>query len=447
MSAAERTVAVVGGGIAGIGAAYSLTKAGYKVSIFELGNRLGGNCFGIDVEDDAGKVHRVDAGVTDFNMDNFPSVKMLVEEMGMPYRPIEQDASFMHPSGATSWHTQDGQPVFRDTPQDEARLKAEMAKFSQECVEILSDDRFKDVTLGQYLDEKGYGEEFRNLYLYPRAAGSFPMPDTPAGDYWARGMVAFWNIHGIVGGKGKANRQVVVGGMYKYCEAFEGWLAARGGTVNTRSRVVGVARRHKAKAAGEPVVDFVRVRYKTRDDAHKTGRFDHVVFACGSNRVTPLLEDKKDGEEGIFPKFPYQRAVVYIHRDPALMPDDRAAWQPYNYVLAEDGEPEIFPTITFYVNKLGGLEGVPDVFLTMNPFRDPDEDKVYAERFWVHPIMDGTTGPLAAQVDGLQGGRNTWYCGSYLREPFVHEPALASGLDVAKRIIAADQAANLAPAG
>ena len=444
---AERTVAVVGGGIAGIGASYELAKAGYKVAIFEIGNRLGGNCFGIDIEDNAGKVHRVDAGVTDFNMDNFPSVRALVEEMGMPYKPIEQDASFMHPDGRTSWHTTADGPVFYDALEDEARFRQEIATFSTACVEILNDPAYATITLGQYLDEKGYGEEFRHLYLYPRAAGSFPMPDTPASDYWARGMVGFWNIHGIVGGKGKANRMVVEGGMYRYCEAFEGWLTAHGGQVFTRSRVVGVSRRFKAKTAGEAAkAQFARVRFKTRDDEHRTMRFDHVIFACGSNRVTPLLEDKQDGEDTIFPKFPYQRAVVYIHKDPALMPADRSAWSPYNYVLAEDGEPEIYPTITFYVNKLGGLSGVPDVLLTMNPHRDPDEDKVYAERFWVHPVLDGAGAGLSAKVEGLQGIKNTWFCGSYLREPFVHEPALASGLAIGKRVVQEDQSAGLAPA-
>lgn len=443
----ERTVAVVGGGIAGIGAAYALTEAGYKAAIFEIGNRLGGNCFGVDVTDADGKVHRVDAGVTDFNFDNFPSVRAMVDAMGMTYAPIRQDASFMHPDGRTSWHTADGEPVFFEPLRDEARFRAEIARFSGACVEILTDPRFADYTLGRYLDENGYGEEFRHFYLYPRAAGSFPMPDAPASDYWARGMVGFWSIHGIVGGKGKANRMVVDGGMYRYCEAFEGWLTARGGQVFTRSRVVGVSRRHKVRQAGDTEkATFARVRFKTRDDDHRTMRFDHVVFACGSNRVAPLIEDKRDGEETVFPKFPYQRAVVYVHNDPALMPADRAAWAPYNYVLAEDGEPEIFPTITFYVNELGGLKGAPDVLLTMNPYRDPDEDKVYAERFWVHPILDGTGAALAERVAALQGVRNTWFCGSYLREPYVHEPALATGLDVARQLIAADTASGLAPA-
>ena len=57
----------------------------------------------------------------------------------------------------------------------------------------------------------------------------------------------------------------------------------------------------------------------------------------------------------------------------------------------------------------------------------------------------GAASKLAAEVDASQGAENTWYCGSYLREPFVHEPALASGLDVVERIIAADKSADRAP--
>jgi len=441
-----RTAAVIGGGVAGIGAAYNLAKAGYKVSVLEISPRLGGNCFGVDLKAEDGTVHRVDAGVTDFNRDTFVNVHALIDDLGLDYAPINQDASFMHPDGRTGWYTRDGEAIFVEEPEDRERLTAEITRFNTECGEVLGNAEFAGVTLDDYLDARGYGREIRQKYLYPRAAGCFPMPDEMPGDYQVQSVVGFWTIHGITGGGGKPNRLCVIGGMYRYCEVFEDWLRARGGEVLTACRVVGVSRRYKKRHPEDTdKSQFVRVRYKTRDDEHLTKRFDHVVFACGSNRVVPLLEDKRENEVEIFPRFPYQRAVVAIHHDPAFMPDDREAWGAYNYLYIEEGEPEILPSMTFWMNRLGKLEGVPEVFVTLNPTNPPDPEEVIAERFWVHPIADGSTGAIARQVDAIQGRHNTWFAGSYLREPFVHEPALETGLDVAEALIAADRAAGLAP--
>jgi uncharacterized protein with NAD-binding domain and iron-sulfur cluster len=58
-----QTIAIIGGGAAGMGAAYGLVKAGFDVSLFEQGARLGGHCFGIPVCRPDGKIVRIDAGV------------------------------------------------------------------------------------------------------------------------------------------------------------------------------------------------------------------------------------------------------------------------------------------------------------------------------------------------------------------------------------------------
>ena len=82
------------------------------------------------------------------------------------------------------------------------------------------------------------------------------------------------------------------------------------------------------------------------------------------------------------------------------------------------------------------LDGVPDVFVTMNPHIEPIPDKTITNRFFVHPVGINRTAEVAKRIDTLQGKRNTWYAGSYLREPWVHEQALASGFQAADRLLA-----------
>jgi CRP/FNR family cyclic AMP-dependent transcriptional regulator len=148
--------------------------------------------------------------------------------------------------------------------------------------------------------------------------------------------------------------------------------------------------------------------------------------------VLPLLEDASSEEKDLFGSLRWHRARVSVHRDRALMPDREEAWGAYNYVLCEGDVPEIRPTITFYPAKLAGLAGAEGIFVTMNPFREPDPDMVVANYFLSHPAA-GSGGELAAaRVAQIQGIRNCWYCGSYLVQPWVHEPALATGVDLAE---------------
>ena len=49
LAAAEARVAIVGAGLAGLTAAYELSKAGLKPVVYEGSTRLGGRCFSINI--------------------------------------------------------------------------------------------------------------------------------------------------------------------------------------------------------------------------------------------------------------------------------------------------------------------------------------------------------------------------------------------------------------
>lgn len=416
-------IAVLGGGAAGMGAAWGLAKNGHAVTLIEREPQLGGHLMACAVPTADGGTVNVDVGVSDFNRNTFTNVGALFDELGLEYYPINQHASFMHPDGRTAWYTNDDgvNPV---TPfDDQERFTEELARFTLECIEVLDDPAARDETLHEYCDRRGYSQEFRTRYLYPRAQGSFPMPDQDPATYPVRGLVAFWHIHGLAGPR-LANRYVLKGGMASYGEAFAKWLESHGGIVITEAPVIGVARRSQG----------VRVRWETGETAggSREETFDHCVFAVRGEQVLPLLEDPRREESEVFGSLRWHRVRVAVHRDATLMPDRREAWGAYNYVLNEGGVPEIRPTITFYPAKLAALQGVDDVFVTMNPFRDPDPELTIANYFLSHPAAGRGGDMAAARIAQIQGIDNCWYCGSYLVQPWVHEPALATGVDLAE---------------
>ena len=84
------------------------------------------------------------------------------------------------------------------------------------------------------------------------------------------------------------------------------------------------------------------------------------------------------------------------------------------------------------MNLLQGLPG-PDLFVTLNPDREPDPALVLADREFDHPIFNAAA--MAAQRDlgSLQGRQATWFCGAWFGSGF-HEDGLQAGLAVAEQL-------------
>ena len=404
-------------------AARALLKADVRVLLIEAGSKIGGNCFGVDVKRTDGKIERIDAGVSDFNRATFIEVGKLVKELDLQVAPIMQDASFMNRKRETVWSSRDGVPNYGPLIEDSATLHQEQKRFRSKCIEVLGNPRYEGMTAAQYLALEGYSEAFFHNVFGPRAAGCFAMPADSPGSFSIQSIVAFWRIHGIVG-PGPADRVCIVGGMHRYVDAFAQWFMDAGGALYTSARVIGVRRRAKT----------VEIRTLSRDDDYATFHVDQVLFACNAADVVPMLEDATSEERSILATFPFQRARLVVHHDERVMPADRNEWGAFNYIIGDGNE--IGPTITFYQNRMNNLPPeVPDTFVTMNPIISPDPSKVLLDRYFLHPLGDGRTLELAARVEAMQGRDRFWYAGAHLLAPWVHEPAMVTGIQAAERML------------
>jgi predicted NAD/FAD-binding protein len=71
----------------------------------------------------------------------------------------------------------------------------------------------------------------------------------------------------------------------------------------------------------------------------------------------------------------------------------------------------------------------------MNPATEPYPETVLLERRFSHPIASRANRAATMELRNLQGRQRTFYAGSHLNPPFVHESALVSGVRAAELLL------------
>ena len=92
------------------------------------------------------------------------------------------------------------------------------------------------------------------------------------------------------------------------------------------------------------------------------GTYDRVVVATHADQALALLEDPSEEERRALGAFAYTVNETVLHTDSSLLPRSRAARASWNYRTGDDGR----PTVTYYLNRLQGLESERDYCVTLN---------------------------------------------------------------------------------
>ena len=120
---------------------------------------------------------------------------------------------------------------------------------------------------------------------------------------------------------------------------------------------------------------------------------------------------------------------MILHRDTRQMPQRKAVWSSWIY-KSDTSRPEPAIGVTYWMNRLQGLDPRQPLFVSLNPLRDPDPALTHAAWHCAHPIFDRAALDAQAALPTIQGQRGLWFCGSWCGYGF-HEDALTSGLAVA----------------
>jgi predicted NAD/FAD-binding protein len=409
-------IAVIGSGVAGLGAAWSLS-AQHEVVLYERDRRFGGHSDTREAVVDGHPI-AVDTGFIVYNEPNYPDLTALLSYLGVATE--WSDMSFGVSLGGGRYEYGSGWLSFLGQRSNLAnpahwRLLREIARFNREAPALLARAEDGALSLGRYLDERGFGAPFTDRYLLPMAAAiwSASMRDMLA--YPARTFVRFFANHGLLRVAGQLRWRTVSGGSREY-------VARLVEPLRSRARLGVGATRIERDGSG------VRVR----DTAGQWDRFDRVIVATHGDQALALLGDASARERQVLGAFRYTANAAVLHRDPSLMPRRRRVWSSWNYV-ADDGAIDAPASLTYWMNRLQNLGAAPDIFVSLNPTRPPAAELTMAEMRYDHPLFDRAALEAQRALPALQGEGGVFFCGSYAGYGF-HEDALVAGLDVAERL-------------
>ena len=417
-------VAVIGTGIAGNAAAWTLSK-NYPVTVYDREIRPGGHSHTVTIDYD-GTPLAVDIGFIVYNELNYPDLTALFAHLGiettascMSFAVTADAGRFEWKGGGGSWReTAQGlfaQPRNLLSPSYLWMLR-DILTFNTQSVEDHAAGRLTGLTLGEYFRQRHFAPRLLTDYLAPMGAAIWSAPAAEMLDFPAENFVAFFSNHRLL----QYDRPVwrtVKGGSKSYVEKL---------TSNFRDQL----------RLGCAVTSIKRTPHGVviHDSHGRSDNYDHVVIASHSDQALKMLSDADDRERAVLGAIGYSPNTVFLHRDVRLMPKRRRAWASWNFLRwrrEETADNDV--AVTYWMNRLQGIDDDKPLFVSLNPPFEPDPALTFGKYICEHPQYDAAAFAAQKRLNEIQGHRHTWFCGAWTGYGF-HEDGLRSGLAVAEAL-------------
>ena len=416
-------LAVIGGGIAGLGSAW-LLRHRYEITVFERENHLGGHSNTVEVEEEGQRLP-VDTGFMVFNKVTYPYLVRLFQELEVPIKPTEMSFSVRHEGLDLEYNGMGFNRVFAQRRNllrpRYLKLLAQILRFFRVARASLENEELETMSVQDFTSRHGLDEDFLRLYLVPMSASIWSITPGGALDFPAATLVRFFHNHGFLG----------VGTHHP-------WFTVDGGSrqyVRRLLKELPGARARTPVARVESRPDGVTVR--TVDGS--TATFDRVILAAHADESLALLDRPTPLQVRLLSAFRYGANETALHTDATVMPRRKLAWAAWNYRM-EPSEEGDRPSTHYYINRLQGVGRTKNYFVSLNYTDRIDPEQLLWRTNYTHPIFDRAA--LAAQrhlssINAEAPNQRLFFCGSYFRYGF-HEDAFASAVNCARTVCRED---------
>nr|MDX8321556.1 FAD-dependent oxidoreductase [Agrobacterium sp. rho-8.1] len=415
----RRRIAVIGSGISGLSAAWMLDKSA-DVTLFEADSRLGGHANTVFADVPGSDPIAVDTGFIVYNERNYPNLVALFKHLG-----VETDASDMSFAaslrGGSLEYSGSGIDGLFGQRSNILRprfwsMVRDVMRFYKKAPELLNDPSLQTTSLGEYLDSNGYSLSFVDDHLLPMGAAIWSTTAADMRAYPLQAFIRFFVNHGLVQLSDRPQWRTVRGGSREYIARI---MAQFKGTVVLNSQIEAIQRTDSG--------------ITLLDRSGQASHFDDVVIATHADQALSLLADADERERSLLGAFEYTRNAAVLHSDETLMPKRRNVWSAWNYLSEPNATGTEQLCVTYWMNRLQNIDEATPLFVTLNPSRPIDPDKLIRAFDYAHPLFDTKALEAQKQLWSLQGRQNTWFCGAHFGSGF-HEDGLQSGLAVAEAL-------------
>ena len=407
-------LAIIGGGIAGLGLAYRLRNS-FDLVLYEKDNRAGGHSHTVDIEE-ADRTIPVDTGFMVFNQVTYPHLLQLFKELDVPMKKTDMSFSVQLKGDNLEYSGASFDRLFGDRKNILSlrfwKFLLEIDRFNKDGLKTEEDLFWSELSLQDYATARNYSKDLVNRYLIPMTGALWSAPPEKMMEFPAITLLRFFRNHGLLATETHHQWWTVDGGARVYVDKILGQL---GTATKIGCGAIEVTRDSKA------------VRVKDADGEER--EFDQVVFACHADQALNLLKNPREEERDILSAFSYQRNDTTVHTDSFVMPHHKRCWASWNYRLANDGS-----STHYWMNSLQNVSDRENYFVSLNADHMIDQKKVLRRMVYHHPLFDLPA--LEAQKKLPELNRNSYkdqifYCGSYFGFGF-HEDALRSSIHLAE---------------
>ena len=401
----RRRIAIVGGGISGLGAAWTLNHHPdrFDFRLYEAQAQIGGNAITADMPQADGSSIPFDISVTALIPSVYQHILLLMEQFGIDLI----DTRFSY---SVKYH---GQVYAHDFDSALRReLQPEIDKFQRLLKRLHKFGRltrsrsklanfinpYNYISMGTVLNLGGFSGEFKYKILKPMfvnflmATNVFDMPASLFARY-----LEFFDIEAAT------PMQTWDQGTRRIYENLSADFADK----IHLNRPVRKVYRHPDRVIIE-------------DHRGAQDHFDAVIFACNANQTLMMIDKPTFMERYILSSIRYESELhnhTVVHSDSSVLPENEV--QPLatrsNHIEQYGARPDNYE-ITYIMHNQQPWVNHSDkpCLVTYNPNQEIDESKIIKKWWFQHIVHDVRhVALLVPMFRFIQGKRRTWHCGAH----------------------------------
>ena len=420
-----RRIAIVGGGVSGLGAAWVLHHHPdrFDFRLFEAQGQIGGNAVTADMPQDDGSSIPFDISVTACIPSVYHHILLLMEQFGIELIDTKFSYSVRHGDGV---YAHDFDSDIRE------QLQSEIAKFQRllrrlhrigwltrsKSKFLNALNPFNYVSMGTVLNLSRFSDDFKYKILKPMfinfvlATNIFDMPASLFARY-----LEFFDIESAT------PMQTWDQGTRRIYENL---------SANFQDKIY--LNRPVLKVYRQP--SCVVVEYK----GGERETFDDVIFACNADQALRILDSPTRLERYILSSIRYDAEIHHnavVHSDASVLPENEV--KPLstrsNHIQQFGHSPDNYE-ITYIMHNQQPWAKRSDkpCLVTYNQITPIDERKIVKTQSFQHIVHDVRHVALLVNLFRfIQGKRRTWHCGAHTLINS-QETCFVTGLAAARQI-------------